>query len=98
LAHIGGAVIGLIFYLVDKRSTISVSDYINKFRKSDEDKFGFNRSKKDVSDVNYYDIEDKDEQVDQEEIDNILDKISKRGYQSLTEREKRILFDASKKL
>jgi membrane associated rhomboid family serine protease len=98
LAHIGGAVIGLIFYLVDKRSAISVSDYINKFRKSDEDKFGFNRSKKDVSDVNYYDIEDKDEQVDQEEIDKILDKISKRGYQSLTEREKRILFDASKKL
>ncbi len=98
LAHIGGAVIGLIFYLVDKRSAISVSEYINKFKRPNEDKFSFNRPKKDVSDVNYYDIEDKDEQVDQEEIDKILDKISKRGYQSLTEKEKRILFDASKKL
>jgi hypothetical protein len=31
-------------------------------------------------------------------IDEILDKISRGGYQSLTEEEKRILFEASKKL
>ena len=34
----------------------------------------------------------------QEQIDAILDKISAGGYQSLTEEEKRILFEASKKL
>jgi 23S rRNA pseudoU1915 N3-methylase RlmH len=55
-------------------------------------------------DVEFYEIEDeeatskKEDEVDQEEIDRILDKISKYGYQSLTDEEKRILFEASKKL
>jgi len=55
-------------------------------------------------DVEFYEIEDeeatrkKEDKVDQEEIDRILDKISKYGYQSLTDEEKRILFEASKKL
>lgn len=98
LAHIGGAVIGVIFYLIDKRSSLSVTDYINKFKKSDKNRFGFNKPEKEVSDVQYYDINKKTEPVNQEEIDKILDKISKSGYQNLTEKEKRILFDASKKL
>jgi hypothetical protein len=34
----------------------------------------------------------------QKRIDEILDKISQSGYQSLTEEEKKILFEASKKL
>ena len=34
----------------------------------------------------------------QAQIDEILDKISQSGYQSLTEEEKRLLFEASKKL
>ena len=33
-----------------------------------------------------------------EKIDIILDKIAKSGYQNLTEEEKRILFDESKKI
>jgi hypothetical protein len=49
-----------------------------------------------------YDIKDhqrKEEmQVTQQRIDEILDKISKAGYQSLTDDEKKMLFDASKKL
>lgn len=98
LAHIGGAVIGVIFYLIDKRSSLSVTDYINKFKKSDESRFGFNKSQKEANDVQYYDINEKTGSIDQEEIDKILDKISKSGYQNLTEKEKRILFDASKKL
>ena len=36
--------------------------------------------------------------VTQAQIDEILDKISQSGYQSLTEEEKRLLFEASKKL
>lgn len=36
--------------------------------------------------------------VTQEEIDRILDKISATGYKNLSEREKRILFEASKRL
>lgn len=38
----------------------------------------------------------KSEQVNQAEIDAILDKISKSGYDKLTTKEKQILFDASK--
>jgi hypothetical protein len=34
----------------------------------------------------------------QERIDEILDKISRNGYQSLTEEEKKLLFEASKKM
>ncbi|MGA9365789.1 MAG: DUF6576 domain-containing protein, partial [Bacteroidota bacterium] len=36
--------------------------------------------------------------VNQEKIDAILDKISVSGYQSLSDEEKRMLFEASKKL
>jgi hypothetical protein len=39
-----------------------------------------------------------DRDVNQEVIDAILDKISKGGYQSLTEEEKRILNEASRKI
>jgi signal transduction histidine kinase len=39
-----------------------------------------------------------DEIITQEQIDEILDKINQYGYESLTEREKRILYEASKKL
>jgi membrane associated rhomboid family serine protease len=37
------------------------------------------------------------EEVDQSELDSILEKISKNGYESLTKEEKRKLFDLSKK-
>jgi hypothetical protein len=36
--------------------------------------------------------------VTQQEIDAILDKISQSGYQNLSEKEKKILFEASKKM
>jgi hypothetical protein len=39
-----------------------------------------------------------DEEITQEIIDEILDKISASGYQNLTDREKKILFELSKKL
>ncbi len=47
-----------------------------------------------------YDINQKkeDEEITQAEIDKILDKISQSGYQNLTEHEKKILFEASKKM
>ncbi len=38
------------------------------------------------------------EEIKQSVIDDILDKISKNGYESLTDREKRILFELSQKL
>ena len=44
------------------------------------------------------DHEDKKGEISQEDIDKILDKISQSGYQNLTEKEKKILFEASKKM
>jgi hypothetical protein len=57
----------------------------------------------DVREATFYDIHtgkpfEDDDRVTQEVIDAILDKISTGGYQSLTEEEKRILNEASKKI
>jgi hypothetical protein len=41
---------------------------------------------------------DKEEESEQRRVDAILDKISQGGYQSLTDEEKKILFEASRKL
>ena len=54
-----------------------------------------------VADAKVYEMKDyQNNEADkhQQQIDEILDKISKNGYQSLTDEEKRILFEASKKL
>jgi hypothetical protein len=49
-----------------------------------------------ISDAEYY--SDGNDEITQERIDEILDKIGKDGYQSLSEEEKKILFEASKKI
>ncbi len=67
---------------------------------------GTNTKKEDVSEAKYQDIHLTDykkeiemqEKLAQEKIDAILDKLSEGGYQSLTEDEKRVLFQESKKL
>ncbi|MEW6507311.1 MAG: rhomboid family intramembrane serine protease [Bacteroidota bacterium] len=109
LAHIGGAITGFIFLLVDKRNNFSFSTFINSFKKpgSFNSYGGYKKSRfskpandAEIEDAKFYDINKpgKDDiTVTQEEIDRILDKISQSGYQNLTEREKKILFEASKK-
>ncbi|MEO6693698.1 MAG: rhomboid family intramembrane serine protease [Ignavibacteria bacterium] len=67
---------------------------------------GSNPRKEDINDAKYQDLEITDykkdietqERLAQERIDAILDKLSEGGYQSLTEEEKRVLFQESKKL
>jgi hypothetical protein len=56
-----------------------------------------------VREAQFYDIStgertDPDNRATQQVIDDILDKINKDGYQSLTEEEKRILAEASKRI
>lgn len=61
---------------------------------------GFTTKSNDVEDAEFHEINSKkkdENEVSQEEIDRILDKISDSGYQNLTEREKRVLFEASKR-
>jgi len=106
LAHLGGALAGLIFILLDSKSDIELKhmfkkDYYyqqkppinpfggihNPFRKKDE-----------VSEAKYYDVNEDNLNITQADIDEILDKISRSGYQNLTDKEKKILFEASKKM
>lgn len=108
LAHAGGAVTGFLFILLDRRNNFSGSRIFGQFRKPKGtfSSGGFGQAfrnavkKSDVEEAKFYDINEskKDEDtVSQEEIDRILDKISQSGYQNLTDREKKILFDASRK-
>lgn len=109
LAHLGGAIAGFIFILLDKNIDVPLKRMLNissGYRSGSQfqnpfsglsDKF---RKRNDVQEASYYDINQRneDEEITQKEIDEILDKISQSGYQNLSEREKRILFEASKKM
>lgn len=111
LAHIGGVVSALIFILVDRKKNINFDKLFSTFKdgisgsKSDQtfqSKGRFRKpfgSSETVQDAEFHEINSNSdsESVDQAEIDRILDKISRSGYQNLTEREKKILFEASKK-
>jgi membrane associated rhomboid family serine protease len=103
LAHIGGAFIGLVYILVERKFNFSLDGLIENLLYRRKMKY-YTTTNSRYKDVEFYEIEDeeatrkKEDEVDQEEIDRILDKISKYGYQSLTDEEKRILFEASKKL
>jgi membrane associated rhomboid family serine protease len=106
LAHLGGALAGFIFILLDSKSDIALKSMFrrNKFRQSTPINNPFVKMqnpfkrKPDVDEADYYDLENGTKTITQAEIDEILDKISKSGYQNLTEHEKKILFEASKKM
>lgn len=108
LAHLGGALFGFLFIMFDKNSYVSLKSMFKKssYYKSKPMKDIFTnpfsktaQNSHDVEEANYYDINKKnDDQVSQDEIDKILDKISQSGYQNLSEHEKKILFQASKKM
>ncbi len=112
LAHLGGAASGFVFVMLDRKYNFDFDRIFNKIKSffssgtgtsQGSSNFKFRktsgRNDSDVVDAKFYDIKDnkEEEEIDQEEIDRILDKISKSGYQNLTQKEKRILFEASKK-
>ena len=102
LAHLGGAVAGYIYILIlTKRFPLqSAIDRLGWWLNSRRFRQG-ETIHEDVVDAKVYDINEKpktEQEINQMKIDQILDKISSGGYQSLTEEEKRILFEASKKL
>lgn len=101
LAHLGGAIVGFIFVMLDDRTNVELKDTINILktrRRQSSNSNSFFGKKATTQEAKYYDIEEDDETISQEEIDAILDKISQSGYKNLSEREKRILFEASKKM
>jgi len=84
-AHIGGAIIGFTYIKVLQKGT----DWSNLFKKKPKLRVVKNNGAKPS-------IKKKESSVDQREIDSILDKISKSGYDKLTKEEKETLFKASK--
>jgi len=110
LAHLGGALFGFLYIIFDKNSKFSLTEFFGDLRKKNNTGNTFRRpstfrnySSSNTEEAEFYDIngvrKNKDDltNITQEDIDRILDKISESGYQNLTEREKRILFEASKK-
>lgn len=113
IAHLGGGLVGLLYILITNNSNISSifrfpdapkpkqkSPPSNVYKSRFYEKYNTGSESDDVSDADYYVEKNRtdEDKAPQEKIDEILDKISKDGYKSLTEEEKRILFDASKKL
>lgn len=109
LAHLGGALAGFLFIMFDKGIDVPLKRMLNISGYRGNNTFNnpfsglsdkFKRKSPNIEDANYYDINQKkeSEEITQAEIDKILDKISQSGYQNLTEHEKKVLFEASKKM
>ena len=77
LAHLGGALFG--FLLVKKPGVLNFADRFSPQAIQD----GYNRGR--------YEKKIKQQQASREEVDRILAKVSEKGLQSLTKREKKIL-------
>lgn len=97
-AHLGGAGAGFILLIYNKyrrQLIMHINDILKIYRKPHR----FTPRKSDtIKDASFFDIDSTDQTELQKRIDEILDKISKEGYQSLTNEEKDILREASKKL
>lgn len=95
LSHLGGALFGYVFVAQMKNGKDLSSGFNNLifrlkklFKRGSKIKVVHKRS---ISDEEY----NLKRKIRQEEIDEILDKISSSGYESLTKKEKEILFKAS---
>lgn len=99
IAHIGGALFGF-FYIKQIQKGRNIAGWFDKiigflagfFKPQSKIKVVHNKRRKSDEEFNT------EKRIKQERIDNILDKISKSGYESLTKEEKEILFDMSKNL
>ena len=88
MAHLGGALVGFLIIIfwrfMDKKKRMKVHNTYNPTNNN-------NNWKRPVDDMEY----NARKKARQEEVDAILDKIRKSGYDSLTKEEKRRLFEAS---
>jgi len=102
IAHLGGAFYGYLF-ITNLKKNRDMSRFFNNWIRSIKDYFTKSPTKKsafkNVYTNNSRPVRDEDylkrKNEKQAEIDQILDKIKKSGYDSLTTREKQMLFDAS---
>ena len=106
LAHLGGAFAGYVYMLALRRG----GAWGGAFRRVQSWAKDMNRPRpihgeRDVVDAKIIDITDSkqskpasDQELLEKRMNEILDKVSQSGYQSLTEEEKKILFEASKRI
>ncbi|MES2590444.1 MAG: rhomboid family intramembrane serine protease [Bacteroidota bacterium] len=99
MAHLGGALMGYIFIVQYKKGrdwSLWINRFFdwvkNLFKISPKSKMKVEYKRK-VSDEEY----NHNKRITQEQIDLVLDKISKSGYESLSKAEKDFLFKASNK-
>lgn len=103
VAHLGGALAGWIFAYGIRSGKYDATSWINKILDFITDFFSSDKKEKKARmKVNYgnrtqdYEYNAR-KRANEEEIDHILDKLKKSGYDSLTTEEKKRLFDASKR-
>ncbi len=102
ISHLGGALMGYLFIVQYKKGR-DMSKWINRFFDWVKGLFKARSNSKSTMKVAYkrpvpdeeYNLTRK---AHQQKVDEILDKISKSGYESLTKTEKDILFKASNKI
>ena len=100
IAHLGGALMGIWFAASYRKGTDltvwinslldGIANMFKKDKKAKKVRVHYKRSESDME----YNTRKAEHNV---QIDHILDKIKKSGYNSLTENEKKTLFDAGKK-
>lgn len=104
MAHLGGAFVAAIWVLLDRKGVIDRT--IGNIQMKSAQKFvQYQRGKEGAQDAKFYEMPRKDDDAPevgrssyQKTIDEILDKISTSGYSALTEDEKRMLLDASRRI
>jgi hypothetical protein len=100
ITHLGGALFGYLYVYNLKNKTFlgdALDNFWNWIKKIFKPKKKSKFTVKNTTTI-YYKAEMEDDEPSQEEVDEILDKISQSGYGSLSEKEKNILFKASKQL
>lgn len=100
IAHLGGALYGYLFALQMKRGKDvgrGFSAYFDAmasmFSRKPKMKVAYKSQARKMTDHEY----NKDKAISQKELDKILDKIAKSGYESLSKHEKEVLFKMSNK-
>lgn len=92
-AHLGGMIFGLILILYWRKDEFRWTSKFRIRRNKNYDSDDFQSFSRPKSDAQY----NQERADNQKKIDEILDKISKNGYESLTKEEKDFLFKQSKK-
>jgi membrane associated rhomboid family serine protease len=100
IAHLGGAIYGYWFITRFRKGndignwlSILLDKFFALFKRRPKLNVSYRKSNKHVTDQEY----NRQKIIEQREIDNILDKIAKAGYESLTKKEKETLFRMSGK-